>query len=61
MVADEVRKLAERTKATADIAQLVQTIQSDTQNANQSMSSLATQADDNNRDGSSATESTWRA
>ena len=58
VVADEVRKLAERTtKATADIAQLVQTIQSDTQNAKESMSSLATQADDNNRDGLSATES----
>lgn len=58
VVADEVRKLAERTtKATADIATLVETIQGDTQNAKSSISTLATQAEENTRDGQDATSS----
>ncbi len=58
VVADEVRKLAERTtKATADIATLVETIQGDTQNAKSSISALAAQADENTRDGQEATGS----
>ena len=58
VVADEVRKLAERTtKATADIASLVETIQGDTQNAKSSISTLATQAEENTRDGQVATSS----
>lgn len=56
VVADEVRKLAERTtKATADIASLVETIQGDTQNAKSSISTLAGQAEENTRDGQEAT------
>lgn len=58
VVADEVRKLAERTtKATADIASLVETIQGDTQNAKSSISTLAGQAEENTRDGQEATSS----
>ncbi|MBS1198496.1 MAG: methyl-accepting chemotaxis protein [Proteobacteria bacterium] len=58
VVADEVRKLAERTtKATADIATLVETIQGDTQNAKSSISTLAGQAEENTRDGQEATSS----
>lgn len=58
VVADEVRKLAERTtKATADIAVLVETIQGDTQHAKSSINALAAQADENTRDGEEATAS----
>ena len=46
VVADEVRKLAERTtRATADISQLVATIQSDTVSAKSCMSKLAEQSE----------------
>ncbi len=58
VVADEVRKLAERTtKATADIATLVETIQGDTQNAKSNINALAGQAEENTRDGQAATKS----
>ena len=57
VVADEVRKLAERTtKATSDISELIGTIKNDTLRAKDSMSSLASQADDFGHQGTSATE-----
>lgn len=57
VVADEVRKLAERTtKATSDISALIGTIKHDTLQAKDSMSSLASQADDFGHQGTSATE-----
>jgi len=57
VVADEVRKLAERTsKATTDISTLIGTIKHDTLQARDSMSDLASQADDFGHQGTSATE-----
>ncbi|MFZ4536370.1 methyl-accepting chemotaxis protein [Propionivibrio sp.] len=57
VVADEVRKLAERTtKATSDISALIGTIKLDTLQAKDSMSNLASQADDFGHQGTSATE-----
>jgi hypothetical protein len=57
VVADEVRKLAERTtKATSDISELIGTIKHDTLQARDSMSNLASQADNFGSQGTSATE-----